>query len=87
MGMQGALNETKVEELEKDLAAAKMDTDALRAEMSGLQKQTRALEKQLRSARSGASLQDIQAVAGRDKKLVGKHTSTMLILILTVFLS
>lgn len=84
MGMQGAIDETKVEELKKDLAGAKMDADALRAEMSGLQKQTRALEKQLRSARSGASLQDIQAVAGRDEKLVGKYTSTMSILNFTV---
>jgi len=87
MGMQGAINETKVEELKTDLAAAKMDADALRAEMSGVQKQTRALEKHLRSARSGASLQDIQAVTGGDKKLVRKYTSTVSVLIPTVLLS
>ena len=62
-----------MEELRKELAAARTDADGLRAEAAGLRKHSRALEKQLRTARAGASLQDIKAVAGRDKKLVRSH--------------
>ena len=60
----------KAEDLRKELAAARMDADALRAQMSGLRSHGRALEAQLASARSGTSLQDIQRVAGADRKLV-----------------
>ncbi len=47
-----------------------MDADSLRAKISAMRKHSRALESQLSSARSCTSLQDIQAIAGKDKKLV-----------------
>ena len=68
--MQGATEGPKLEELRKELAAAKMDADSLRAKVSGLRTHSQALEMQLSSARSATTLQDIQAVAGKDKRLV-----------------
>ena len=67
---QGTVDGPRVEDLKKELAAARMDADGLRAKVSAMRKHSRALESQLSSARSGTSLQDIQAVAGKDKKLV-----------------
>ena len=58
----------------KELVAAKMDADGLRAQMSAMRTHSRALEAQLLSARVGTSLQDIQAVAGKDKRLVRDHS-------------
>lgn len=75
-----------MEELKKELAAARMDADGLRAKLSALRMHSRALEVQLSSARSGTSLQDIQAVAGKDKKLVRDRlsdASLLLVLMLT----
>ena len=71
MVLQGAGDSEQVAQLGKELAAATTHADALKAELSGLRQHSAALEAQLRSARAGASLQDIRAVAGRDKKLVG----------------
>ena len=68
--MQGASDGPRVEELRKELAAARTDADGLKAKAAGLRKHSHALEEQLRTDRAGASLQDIKAVAGRDKKLV-----------------
>lgn len=70
MVLQGAGNSGQVAQLRKELAAAATHADALRAELGGLRHYSAALEEQLRSARSGASLQDVRATAGRDKKLV-----------------
>ena len=70
MVLQGAGDSEQVAQLGKELAAATTHADALKAELSGLRQHSAALEAQLRSARAGASLQDIRDVAGRDKKLV-----------------
>lgn len=59
-----------MDELKKELAAARMDVDSLRAKVSAMGKHSRALESELSLARSGTSLQDIKAIAGKDKKLV-----------------
>ncbi len=59
------------EALAAQLAAARTDAAARAAESKALRKHARALERQLRNARSGASLQDIKAVSGRDGRLVG----------------
>jgi hypothetical protein len=58
------------QELRKRLAAAERGADVLRAELKALRKHAKSLEKQLRSARAGASLEDIRRVAGRDGRLV-----------------
>ena len=67
---QDAVDGPRVEELKKELAAARIDTDSLGAKIIAMRKHSRALESELSSARSGTSLQDIQAIAGKDKKLV-----------------
>ena len=72
---QGAIDGPNLEELRKELAAARMDADSLRAKVSGLRMHSQALEMQLTSARSATSLQDIQAVAGKDKRLVRDRSS------------
>jgi hypothetical protein len=61
---------TERETLAGQLAAARTDAAARVAESKALRKHARALERQLRDARSGASLQDIKAVSGRDGRLV-----------------
>lgn len=58
------------EALAMQLAAARTDAAARAAETKALRKHARALERQLRDARSGASLDDIRAVSGRDGRLV-----------------
>ena len=58
------------EALAAELAAARTDAAARAAETVALRKHARALERQLRGARSGASLDDIRAVSGRDGRLV-----------------
>lgn len=59
-----------VQELQRQAAAARKAADVSSAEVKALRKHARSLEKQLKSARAGASLDDIRTVAGRDSRLV-----------------